>query len=121
VKTTGDAGTGKERLTLDEGAVYTLCVQSPDRFEHTITAEGPVKVSGEGDATKLRSFSDSDTLKVGREAVIRLHSRLETGPALVTFQGKNIIDYRIIHLIESFNPIPLKVAHRHFPNFRVAA
>ncbi|MFW5996533.1 MAG: tetratricopeptide repeat protein [Lentisphaeria bacterium] len=121
VTTDADSGTGKARLKLEEGGVYILRVQGKDRFEQTITAENKVKISDEDDETKLRFFSDSDTLKVGEKANLRLHARVNSELALLTFEGDTVIDYRIIEVGEGFNQVPLVIDHKHFPNFRVAA
>ncbi|MGM0486920.1 MAG: tetratricopeptide repeat protein [Planctomycetota bacterium] len=121
VETDADSGAGKVRLTLDEGGDYVLRVEGKDRFKQTITAENTVKISDEDDETKLRFFSKSDTLKVGDEAHLRLHTRLRNKLALLTFEGETIIDYRIIEVVKGFNRIPLVIDHKHFPNFRVAA
>ena len=120
-KVTTDPKTGKAtvRLTLDKGGPYVLRASGQDRFKQVVTAEGGVDISDAEDATKLRFFTDTDTLQVGGEAKLRLHSRLEGALALLTIEGETILSHRIITLKKDFNEIPLAIAHEHFPNFQV--
>jgi hypothetical protein len=92
-------------------------VAGEDRFKQAVTAEGVVRISDDEDATKLRFFADTDTLQVGAAAKLRLHSRLDGGLALLTFEGDSIIAHRIITLKKGFNNLALDVDHVHFPNF----
>jgi TolA-binding protein len=117
-----DPATGKATLvlTLDRGGIYRLRSTGTDRFGQTITHQCQVEVSDASDATKLRLFAASATLKVGMQAGARLHSRLTNGLALVTFEGETILRHRIIELKPGDNDIALKVGHDLFPNFRLA-
>ncbi|MEC8929074.1 MAG: tetratricopeptide repeat protein, partial [Verrucomicrobiota bacterium] len=119
VTTNKETGKGTVRLTLEKGGNYVLRASGTDRFDQVVTAEGGVSISDDDDATKLRFFAESDTLQVGGEAKLRLHSRLDGNLALLTFEGETIISHRVITLKKDFNNIPLAVSHEHFPNFRV--
>jgi uncharacterized protein YfaS (alpha-2-macroglobulin family)/TolA-binding protein len=118
VKTDAKTGKATVRLTLKKGGIFVLRVAGEDRFEQTVSAESAVKISDDEDATKLRFFAESDTLQVGAAAKLRLHSRLADGLALLTFEGEEIIEHRVITLKKNFNDIALDVDHVHFPNFR---
>ncbi len=120
-KVTTDAKTGMAtvRLTLDKGGPYVLRATGQDRFKQIVTAEGGVDVSDAEDATKLRFFAETDTLQVGGEAKLRLHSRLDGALALLTFEGETVLSHRVITLKKEFNDIPLTLTHEHFPNFQV--
>ena len=122
-KVSTDAANGKANLLLKlmNGGDYRIRVTGIDRFGQTVTSECAVQVSGAEDATKLRFFADSATLKVGREAMIRLHSRLDRGLALLTYEGETILRYQILDLKKDYNDIPVTVGHDLFPNFRLAA
>jgi TolA-binding protein len=117
-----DATTGKASLALqlEKGGIYQLRSTGTDRFGQTITHQCQVEVSDASDATKLRFFAESATLRVGKDTSIRLHSRLDKGLALLTFEGETLIRHRIIELKPGDNKIPLKVGHELFPNFRLA-
>ena len=85
VTTDSETGKGTVRLTLKEGGLFILRAAGEDRFEQPVTAEAKC-VSDDEDTTKLRFFADSDTLQVGADAKLRLHSRLEGGLALLTLE-----------------------------------
>lgn len=121
ITTDEKTGEGRIQLTLAEGGAYTLRVEGDDRFEQTVTAQAPVSVSGDDDITKLRLFAESDRLQVGEDTEVRIHSRLDTGLALITFEGESILSYRIASLHEGMNELRFKVGHEHFPNFAMNA
>jgi tetratricopeptide (TPR) repeat protein len=117
-----DEKTGQARvgLTLDKGGIYRIRVTGTDRFGQEISNESSVRVSDDSDEVKLRIFAAESTLKVGQESVVRLHSRLERGLALITWEGETILHHRILELKKDNNEIPLTVGHELFPNFRLA-
>ena len=119
---TTDPATGKARLALklDKGGVYRLRATGTDRFGQTITQQCQVLVSAADDAAKLRLFADTATLQVGKDVAVRLHSRLEKGLALVTYEGETILRHQIIELRKDYTGIPIQVGHDLFPNFRLA-
>jgi uncharacterized protein YfaS (alpha-2-macroglobulin family) len=118
-----DATTGKTSipLTLEKGGIYQLRITGTDRFGQPITRETRVEVSDNDDANKLRIFADDATLKVGQDAKVRLHSRLDKGLALLTYEGESILRYQIVDLHRDYNDIAFQVGHDLFPNFRLAA
>jgi tetratricopeptide (TPR) repeat protein len=117
-----DAATGEATLPLklEQGGTYRLRATGTDRFGQTITHQTQVEVSDATDATKLRLFADTATLKVGNDTTVRLHSRMEKGLALVTFEGETILRHRILELKKDYNDIAVQVGHELFPNFRLA-
>ena len=108
-------------LTLEQGGQYVLRATGKDRFGQVVTGQSQVTISDAEDQVKLRFFADSSTLKVGHKAAVRLHSRLDGLLALLTFEGEEILGYRLLGLKRDFNPIEIPVGHEHFPNFTVAA
>ncbi len=118
-----DPATGQTRLafTLEKGGVYLLRAAGADRFGQVITGECRITVSDNADETKLRFFADTATLRVGEQARVRLHSRLDQGLALLTFEGETILRYQILALKRGFNDIALAAGHDLFPNFLLAA
>jgi tetratricopeptide (TPR) repeat protein len=117
-----DATTGKTSipLTLEKGGVYQIRISGTDRFGQPITGGTRVEVSDNDDANKLRFFADDATLKVGQDAKVRLHSRLDKGLALLTYEGESILRYQIVDLRKDYNDIAFQVGHDLFPNFRLA-
>ena len=117
-----DAATGKVTLAmkLEKGGIYQIRVTGTDRFGQTITRETAVEVSDSADANKLRLFADEAKLKVGQETKVRLHSRMDKGLALLTYEGETILRYQIVDLHKDYNDISFKVGHDLFPNFRLA-
>jgi TolA-binding protein len=120
VKTDSTNGEATVSLKLEQGGTYRLRTTGTDRFGQTITTQATVEISDASDATKLRLFADSATLKVGNDTAVRLHSRLDKGLALVTFEGETVIRHRIIELKKDYNEVPVQVGHDLFPNFRLA-
>ncbi|MFI5380764.1 MAG: outer membrane protein assembly factor BamD, partial [Tepidisphaerales bacterium] len=121
VKTDEKTGLGTARLTLDAGGIYVLRATGKDRFQQVVTGEGMLTISDATDDIKLRFIADTDTLKVGSRVPLRLHSRLEKALALLTFEGEDILEYRILNLRKDHNDIELTIGHEHFPNFTISA
>ena len=120
IKTDATNGLATLSLKLDQGGIYRLRATGTDSFGQTITSQATVEVSDDSDATKLRLFAESATLKVGKDSTVRLHSRLTNGLALLTFEGETILHYRILDLKKDYNDIPVQVGHELFPNFRLS-
>ena len=95
-------------------------VTGTDRFGQTITRETSVEISDIEDANKLRLFAAAASLKVGQDAKVRLHSRLDKGLALLTYEGETILCYQIVELHKDYNDLAFKVGHDLFLNFRLA-
>jgi hypothetical protein len=95
-----DAATGKASSpsSSKKAADVSAAVTGTDRFGQPITGEREVEVSDNDDANKLRLFADEATLKVGQDAKVRLHSRLDKGLALLTYEGETILRYQIVDL-----------------------
>ncbi|MEX2213974.1 MAG: tetratricopeptide repeat protein [Phycisphaeraceae bacterium] len=121
VTTDPNTGEGIVNLKLEKGGQYILRLAGKDRFDQPVVAHGSVLVSDDEDATKLRLFSETDTLKVGQKVAIDLHSRLDGTLALITIEGETILSHRIVTLKKGRNPVQIDVAHAHYPNFSVAA
>jgi len=125
MKVTTDDESGKAVVNLQDAAIepggrYILRAAGTDRFEQVVSGEAAMNVSDDDGSTKFRFFNEGDTLQVGRTASLRLHSRVKSRWALLTYEGETIIGYDVVSLEEGYNPVPLDVGHEHFPNFRVA-
>jgi len=121
VKTDPVTGQGRLSLKLEKGGAYVIRAQGTDHFKQTITRECALTVSDNDDTVKLRLFADTATLRVGEEANVRLHSRLDKGLLLLTYEGETLLRHQIIDLKKGDNPIAIQVDHDLFPNFRLAA
>ena len=101
IKVTTDPKTGKGTaiLKLQKGGVYTLRASGQDRFDQTVTGQAFVRISDDEDAQKLRFFSEKSTYDVGAEIPLNLHSRIEKGLALLTFEGEEVLGHQIISII----------------------
>ncbi len=118
-KITSDKATGIARasFTLEEGGNYIFRASGQDRFGNIVEGKATLFVSDAKDKTKLRIFSQKQNLKVGENVEIQLHSRLEKGLALVTYEGETILGYKILSVVPDLNPLKIDVGHEHFPNF----
>ncbi|NUM34220.1 MAG: tetratricopeptide repeat protein [Candidatus Brocadiae bacterium] len=116
---TTDKATGIARVTfsLEAGGNYIFRATGKDRFGNVVEGKATLFVSDSQDKTKLRIFSQRQNLKVGESLEIQLHSRLEKGLALVTYEGETILGYKILSLVPDLNPLKIAVGHEHFPNF----
>lgn len=121
IKTDEKDGKAMTALALPEGGSYILRVEGTDRFDNPVSADRVVFISDDKDGVKLRFITDTQHLKVGDETRVRLYNRAEAGLALVTFEGEEIITYRLVPLAKGKNELPLKVDHDLFPNFVMSA
>lgn len=120
-KTDPQNGKARVSLKLEKGGIYQIRVSGTDRFGQPVAAQTTVEVSDGEDATKLRIFADQSTLKVGEPAKVRIHSRLDRGLALLTYEGETILRHQIVVLHKDYNPVEFNVGHDLFPNFRLAS
>lgn len=116
-----DAKTGEARvpLKIEKGGWFILRARGTDRFDQPIVSTTTVFVSDEDDATKVRVFAETSRLKVGDQFTARIHSRLEPSLALITFEGEDVLGYRVQKLEKGFNDLKFAVEHAHFPNFTI--
>jgi len=121
IATDSKAGKDAASLKLDEGGQYVLRAEGIDRFGNPITAWTQVFISDAEDAVKLRILTDRQRFKVGQTPTVTLFSRLKPTRALVTFEGEEILSYRVVTLAEGENPVQITVANEHFPNFALGA
>ncbi len=116
-----DAATGRARitLTLAQGAKYVLRATSRDRFDNPVSGSREVFVSDASDAVRLRLLADRQTFKLGETARLRVVWREAQATALVTYQGAEILGYRLIELAPGDNPLDVPLEARLAPNFQL--
>ncbi len=124
-KLTTDAKTGiagvPVKIDNTKGGNYILRVAGTDRFGNPVVEDRRVTISGQEDGQKLRFLADRLNYKVGETAEIPLHSRLERGVALLTWEADRILEYKLVPIVEGENAIKWPVAAAQFPNFTLAA
>ncbi len=113
-------GTASTALRLDRGGQYRLRAEGSDRFGNPVSAERELTISGEEDAVKLRVLTERTRVDVGETLSVDLHHRGEPGLALVTFEGEEILEYRLVRLQRGTNPLEVMVGSSMFPSFHVA-
>jgi len=113
-------GEGKISLALVKGGEYNLRVSGTDRFGQPVVASDIVSISDDEDDIKLRIFADKFKLKVGETEMVKIHSRVPSSLALVTFEGEGIIDHKIISLEKGMNELEFDVGNEYFPNFHIS-
>lgn len=121
VRTDEASGEGAATFAVEKGGRHIVRVEGTDRFENPIVAQASLFISDADDAVKLRILSDRQRLKVGEEATVLLHSRLEPALALLVFEGEEILSYRVVRLEEGGREVELPVGPEHFPNFALSA
>ena len=122
IKVTTDPKTGKgiAILNLKKGGYYVLRANGTDRFDQVVTGQTGMQVSDDEDLQKLRFFAEKSTYEVGSKIPLRLHSRVDKGLALLTYEGEEVLGHKIIPVKKGDNRLEIPVEHVHFPNFRVS-
>ena len=121
LETAEDTGLASTMIEAPDGGFFVLRALAEDRFGNRVGGERAIFVSGEKDEIRLRFLSDRTRLKVGEKVVVGLMNRAGPGPCLITFEGEEILSYRIVDLAEGLDSIALEVGHEHFPNFAISA
>lgn len=103
------------------GGTYVLRASGTDQFGHPVQSDRVVYLSGTQDQQRLRILADDLRLEVGESVGVQLMNRAGAGLALLTFEGEEILEYRILRLTEGQNAVEIQVDHSHFPNFTLAA
>lgn len=120
---TTDVATGKAtvRLSVREAGEHVLRASGEDQFRQMVTTEASIRVAGSDDATRLRFFAESDAMSAGGSPVVRLHSMIDKGLALLTWEGESILSYRVVPVQAGHNEVRFDVGHDLYPNFALTA
>ena len=92
-------------------------VEGIDRFHSAISGQCAVQVSGDEDTVRLRILADAHSYKVGDTAAVKVHWREKPALGLVTFQGAQVLDYRLVELKTGVNELAIPMTARLVPNF----
>jgi alpha-2-macroglobulin len=107
-------------LKLKKGGDYIVRVIGRDKYGNTISTADSLKISDDDDKTRIRFFAKKSTYNVGAKIPLKLHSRLDESLALLTYEGEDIIDYKVIKFRKGMSQQDIHLNHQYFPNFRVS-
>ncbi len=109
------------RIDDEQGGSFVLRAAGSDRFGNPVVADRLLTISGQKDPLKLRLLADRLTFKVGETAKVNLHSRVEPGTALLTWEADRILRYKLVPIEQGDNAISWEVEGEQFPNFTLTA
>lgn len=118
---TDESGKGATRITIEGGGEHWLVVEGTDRFGNLVASRSQVFISDSSDPVKLRWITDLDDLEVGAEVSIDLHSRMNSGLALITFEGEGVIDHRVVSIDEGTTAVTFDVGSEFYPSITISA
>ncbi len=113
-------GLARATLKLAKGGRYVLRAEGIDRFHNPVSAEHFLLISDEEDEVRLRILADRHTYKVGETGQVDIVWRQPPALALVTFQGAQVLDYRLVHLRTGTNRLAVPMTPNLAPNFELA-
>ena len=120
LETAAADGLARKTLKLDKGGNYIVRLEGMDRFKNPITGQSPLQISDDEDRVRLRILADTHRYKVGDTATVTVHWREAPALALVTFQGVQVLDYRLVELKSGVNPLSIPMTAKLAPNFELA-
>ncbi|MBS0264090.1 MAG: tetratricopeptide repeat protein [Planctomycetes bacterium] len=117
-----DAAAGQYRQTvrIEQPGRYLLRATGTDRFGNPVSGTTTIVVSGDDDRVRLRILADKHHFKVGETGRIQLHWRNAPALALVTFEGAEVLAYRLVKLQTGANALELPIDEKLAPNFDLA-
>ncbi|MFN0050915.1 MAG: MG2 domain-containing protein, partial [Planctomycetales bacterium] len=117
-----DEKTGQARQTIhiDKSGRYVVRATGTDRFGNSVSGATTLMISGDDDKVRLRILADKHQYKVGETGKVQLHWRDKPALALITFEGAEVLGYRLIELQTGANPLDLPLEEKLAPNFELA-
>jgi alpha-2-macroglobulin len=117
-----DEKTGQARQTvrIEKAGRYVLRATGIDRFENPVSGAMSLIISGEEDKVRLRILADKHHFKVGDVGNVQIHWREKPALALVTYEGAEVLGYKLVELKPGSNPFELPLAEKLAPNFDLA-
>ena len=113
-------GTARLTLKLAKGGQYALRAEAIDRFKNPVSGETTVQISDEDDQNRLRILAQRHEFQVGDTAEVPVHWRQPPALALVTYEGSQVLDYRLVELQTGTNRLSIPITARLAPNFQLA-
>lgn len=117
-----DEKTGQMHQTVrvEKSGRYIVRASGTDRFGNTVSGATVLLISGDDDHVRLRILADKHHFKVGETGNVQLHWRDKPTLALVTFEGAEILGYRLVELKTGANAIEIPLDDKLAPNFELA-
>ena len=121
VKTAGEDAMAEVKFRPLEAGRYQARVHGQDQFGQTVSAEVEFTVEDEKNTQKLHLFAEDKTWNEGEATGLEVVSFMGAeAPALVTVEGDELLEYRVVNLKKGTQQLSFPTNHRHAPNFRVA-
>lgn len=128
---TNAEGEGSGQFSLKEGGTYILRAEGKDASGNPVISEYGIIISGNDDDVRLRLFAESDVVKAGANASIRVlwrgakenekNSSVGTERlALVTYEADRILGKQLVRLAPGESTISVPVQTRLAPLFRLS-
>ena len=117
IESSEDAGKVNKTLSIKEGGNYIVRATGVDQFGNDISGQSRIQISGDSDAVRLRILAKKFLFDVGETPKIDLHWREKPTLALVTFEGAQVLGYRLIELKTGKNALKLPIEADFAPNF----
>ncbi len=114
--------TGKAQVTvrIEKAGRYLLRATGIDRFGNPVSGALPLVVSGDDDKVRLRILADKHHYKVGETGRVQLHWRNGPALALVTYEGAEVLGYKLVELTTGANAFDLPLDEKLAPNFELS-
>lgn len=117
---TGSDGQFTVSITASGGGPMTLRVQGRDAFDQRVEAAAWLFASGENDAEKLRILESDAQRVVGDRARVEVMDRSGGGLALVTVEGTEVIEHRVVKLVPETNVLFFDVSDAFVPDVEIS-
>ncbi len=121
-ETKSEEKTGKAQQTvrIEKPGRYLLRATGTDRFGNPVSGAAPLYISGTDDKVRLRILADKHHYKVGEVGKVQLHWREKPALALITYEGAEVLGYKLVELKTGANALDLPLEEKLAPNFDLA-
>lgn len=111
------SGQAQQTVRIEKAGRYLLRATGTDRFGNPVSGAAQLIVSGDDDRVRLRILSDKHHYKVGETGKVQLHWRNAPTLALVTYEGAEVLGYKLVELKTGTNALDLPLEEKLAPNF----
>ncbi len=113
-------GKAQQTVRIEKAGRYLLRATGTDRFGNLVSGAAPLLISGTEDKVRLRILADKHHYKVGETGKVQLHWRDKPTLALITFEGAEVLGYKLVELKTGTNLLELPLEEKLAPNFDLA-
>ncbi len=110
-------GQAQQTVRVEKAGRYLLRATGTDRFGNPVSGAAQLIVSGDEDRVRLRILADKHHYKVGETGKVQLHWRNAPALALITYDGAEVLGYRLVELKTGANTLDLPLDEKLAPNF----